>query len=484
MKGFGGKKYMGKLVTIGIPLYNMESTIGKAIDSCLSQTYKNIEILVVDDGSTDNSANIVKKYNDKRIRYIAKKHNSGVCDTMNVIVENAKGKYVAFLDADDEMLNTRIEKQYKAIRRAKIFHSKKMVASFCGSKMVDLKTNTISYINPNKLFKGEFGGGTGHSMYKVRDIKELGGFDTRFSRSADSALCLKFLVRGGHYAMVKEPLLIYNFIWTKDKEEYSQKEMQVFNDLVEEIVKPKDFSRKYLKNLNSHWKEIRENMKKDAKSGKLSFLNNYVKLVQIKRKLYLYLLLYCSVRYILEKRRLDEIEFREKFKLEPHTYLIDKLLKGCKYKKYLELGVFDGVAFNYINKNNKLKLAKCVDMNRMHTISDKYFCNMTTDEFFLKNDKRFDLIFIDADHRFEQVVKDFQNSLNILEKGGTIILHDTDPSSKELFADVYCSNSYKMNQYLDEKNDFQYITLPIGNCGLTIVRRKEDMRHLEWLNMG
>ena len=92
---------MGKLSVI-IPVYNAEKWISETLDSIVNQTYKDIEIIVVDDGSSDNSLAIVNGYaeRDDRIKIISKK-NGGVSSARNVGIENATGDYVAFIDADD-----------------------------------------------------------------------------------------------------------------------------------------------------------------------------------------------------------------------------------------------------------------------------------------------------------------------------------------------------------------------------------------------
>lgn len=95
---------MEKLVSIIIPVYNRENTIRECIESALSQTYKNIEIVIVNDGSADNTDRIVKelieKYNN--IKYICKE-NGGVSSARNVGIENAEGEYIVFLDSDDTL---------------------------------------------------------------------------------------------------------------------------------------------------------------------------------------------------------------------------------------------------------------------------------------------------------------------------------------------------------------------------------------------
>lgn len=229
-----------ELVTIGIPVYNMENSIISAVTSCLNQTYSNIEVLIVDDGSTDNTVSIIKEnISDARIRIYTRKHNGGVCAAMRNIVEQAKGKYVCFLDADDTMMPSRVEKQYTAIKSAECRYPSRMVASFCGSLVNDITKKAHYCIDPYDLWNQEakhpFGGGTGHSMYMVEDIKKFGNFDSRFSRSADSAMCLMFLMNGGFFAMVSEPLITYNFYWDKNKEDTARLENDIFKELRKEI---------------------------------------------------------------------------------------------------------------------------------------------------------------------------------------------------------------------------------------------------------
>lgn len=91
---------MNELVSVIIPLYNKEKYIKRCIDSLVKQTYKNLQIIIVDDGSTDNSTDIISQYKDERIELIQKK-NEGVSLTRNRGIESSKGKYIAFVDADD-----------------------------------------------------------------------------------------------------------------------------------------------------------------------------------------------------------------------------------------------------------------------------------------------------------------------------------------------------------------------------------------------
>ncbi|MFD1037204.1 glycosyltransferase family 2 protein [Virgibacillus byunsanensis] len=99
------------LVTVFIPLYNCEAYIQDALKSIIHQTYTNLEILIIDDGSTDNSVNIVNSYTDSRIRLIKNRSNKGIPYTRNVGLEESNGEYMAIMDADDISYVTRIEKQ-------------------------------------------------------------------------------------------------------------------------------------------------------------------------------------------------------------------------------------------------------------------------------------------------------------------------------------------------------------------------------------
>lgn len=89
------------MITVVIPLYNKEKQIARTLRSVLAQTYHDFEVVIVNDGSTDGSAEEVKKFTDPRIRLISQE-NGGVSAARNRGIEEARGEYVAFLDADDE----------------------------------------------------------------------------------------------------------------------------------------------------------------------------------------------------------------------------------------------------------------------------------------------------------------------------------------------------------------------------------------------
>ena len=90
-------------ISIVIPTYNRAWCINRAIDSCLAQVYQNFEIVITDDGSTDNTISIIKSYNNKKIKYFKFKENQGVIKARNNSIKNSIGDWIILLDSDDEL---------------------------------------------------------------------------------------------------------------------------------------------------------------------------------------------------------------------------------------------------------------------------------------------------------------------------------------------------------------------------------------------
>lgn len=103
------------LVSIITPAYNSEKFISETIKSVIAQTYKNWEMIIVDDCSDDRTCQIVNSWveKDKRIKFIRKKINSGAANSRNVALENSKGRFIAYLDADDLWYPNKLSKQVK-----------------------------------------------------------------------------------------------------------------------------------------------------------------------------------------------------------------------------------------------------------------------------------------------------------------------------------------------------------------------------------
>jgi glycosyltransferase involved in cell wall biosynthesis len=99
------------LVSVIMPAYNGEKFIGKAIESVLSQTYSNLELIIIDDCSIDKTRSVIQSFTDPRIRFFENKDNSGIAYTTNEAIKASVGEYIALLDDDDIAMPDRLEKQ-------------------------------------------------------------------------------------------------------------------------------------------------------------------------------------------------------------------------------------------------------------------------------------------------------------------------------------------------------------------------------------
>lgn len=145
------------LVSIITPMYNSEKFIEGTINSVLSQTYQEWEMLIIDDCSTDNCSNIVKSYiqNDSRIKYIRTETNQGVSHARNVALENASGQFIAFLDSDDQWESSKLEKQIAFMKESN------SAITFTAYELMDENTNKLNKairipktVDYKKLLKG------------------------------------------------------------------------------------------------------------------------------------------------------------------------------------------------------------------------------------------------------------------------------------------------------------------------------------------
>ncbi|APF23258.1 glycosyltransferase family 2 protein [Clostridium butyricum] len=135
------------LVSVIVPVYNVDKYIGECFESLSNQTYSNLQIIVVDDGSNDNSLNIIESYTNKFNEIIVlSQKNKGVSEARNLALKYAKGEYVLFVDPDDYLDNTMIE---KLLKKGLEFKSDIIMCGFC------LYYDTYSSKNKVNLYKLE-----------------------------------------------------------------------------------------------------------------------------------------------------------------------------------------------------------------------------------------------------------------------------------------------------------------------------------------
>lgn len=131
------------MISVIIPTYNRGSIIKKSIESVLNQSYVDIEVLIVDDGSTDDTEKVVANIKDSRVRYFRLEKNSGACVARNIGASLAKGEYIAFQDSDDEWDPRKLDMQLSFLRKGNFDFV------FCGMTRIMLEDSNKRYYYPN-----------------------------------------------------------------------------------------------------------------------------------------------------------------------------------------------------------------------------------------------------------------------------------------------------------------------------------------------
>jgi glycosyltransferase involved in cell wall biosynthesis len=189
------------LVSVVVPAYNAAATIRRALDSALAQTYAAFEIIVIDDGSRDETAEIVSSYDSPLLRLIRLASNCGESGAMNAGIEAARGEFIAFLDADDEWLPEKLTKQMAAFGA-----NPDAVLVTCGCKIFDMAGNaSMDFgVAPTGLAKREVWRGLLAATYiakpsvvaRASALREVGPFDTTLPIAADQDMWIRLAMIG------------------------------------------------------------------------------------------------------------------------------------------------------------------------------------------------------------------------------------------------------------------------------------------------
>jgi glycosyltransferase involved in cell wall biosynthesis len=195
-------------VSVVIPAYNAARYLADAIESVLAQSYKDVEILVVDDGSTDDTPSVATHY-EGVVRYI-RQDNQGVAAARNRGIGESRGRYVAFLDADDVWETAKLEHQVQALADQPGCLACYTAATVVEEGLVPVKVERRGPLAPTQLelfFANRIG--TPSSVLVDRDLlNRAGGFDTGLSQCADWEMWIR--LRGhASFCYVDEPLIQY-----------------------------------------------------------------------------------------------------------------------------------------------------------------------------------------------------------------------------------------------------------------------------------
>jgi glycosyltransferase involved in cell wall biosynthesis len=198
----------GPLVSIILPTYNRAHFLPEAVGSVLAQTYRNWELIVVDDGSTDHTREVAEGYGDERIRYLYQA-NKGCSAARNLGIKNSRGEFIAFLDSDDMWLPERLEVGMRAFEE---HPSAGMVCSGCyrvgndGAVVCESKADLPVIPFEELQVRYAIPGGTPSVTVRMAALEEVGLFDESLARNEDWDLWLR-LARRFEIRAVARPLV-------------------------------------------------------------------------------------------------------------------------------------------------------------------------------------------------------------------------------------------------------------------------------------
>jgi glycosyltransferase involved in cell wall biosynthesis len=240
-----------KLISVIMPCYNSNLYIREAIQSILNQTYSNFELLVLDDGSTDGTKSIVLDFKDARIKYYCEIENKGIVYQLNKGIENAKGEFIARMDADDISLPERFQKQIDFLEDPK---NHKIDVLGTDAVSIGKETSKIQFQNykPNQIsFLLNFFCPILHPTVMMRSkIFQKGlKYSDEYKYAEDLALW-RMIDNAKNIAILKESLLQYRIHQNQTNSNEIRKEVQKNSTLNALAIKSKR------KKFKSYWLPI------------------------------------------------------------------------------------------------------------------------------------------------------------------------------------------------------------------------------------
>lgn len=194
-------------VSVIMPVYNGEKYLGNAILSILNQTYRNLELIIINDGSTDKSKLIINRFKqkDRRVKIIDLVRNKGISNALNCGIEAARGNYIARMDCDDISVPKRIEKQLL------FFQQNKSQVDVCGTyfRLMNPAIGSEQKVIP--AFADDFKNGrppVHHPtcMIKRETFNKMGGYNTSYDDAEDIDLWFRWHANGVRFANIPEAL--------------------------------------------------------------------------------------------------------------------------------------------------------------------------------------------------------------------------------------------------------------------------------------
>lgn len=233
------------LVSIAIPCYNAEKWITRCIESALAQDLQSIEVLVVDDGSSDKSADLIRAFGDQI--HFEQQENLGGNAARNKLLEMAQGEWIQFLDADDELLPNKISSQLKEVNEnTDILYSPVLIDTWKdGQSVTQVPTsiNTDSSIE-EQWIRWELPQ-TGGALWSVQSLKKIGGWNIDMPCCQEHECYLRAIKEGLNFQYTPEALSLYR-IWSEETvcRKDPRKVIEVRSKLIDDMIEYLDESEK------------------------------------------------------------------------------------------------------------------------------------------------------------------------------------------------------------------------------------------------
>ena len=275
-------------ISIIVPSYNAEKSIDKCITSLINQTKKELEFIIINDGSTDSTEEIIKKYKDKRIKYFKNK-NSGIGKTRNFGIEKAKGKYLMFVDSDDYLENDACFSLFNKIEKN---NSDVVVSNFY--KVYDNRKESINILEFNNCTLEEkpdliniVNTAPWNKIYRTSLIKDNNVFFPENIKYEDAPFVLECLDKASKISQIDE--YTYNYV-IHNNSETTVRDEKVFDifkiiDMIRIYFSDKDYMKEeldyYIVSMLMNY-NIQQRNQKDKKIGmkfideSFDYLNKYV----------------------------------------------------------------------------------------------------------------------------------------------------------------------------------------------------------------
>lgn len=469
-------------ITVILQGYNNEGKFVTAIESILNQSFSNFELVIVNDGSTDNTLYEVNKLTDQRIKLIRNLKHTGKYASFNIGLRSAKGKYTCFMDSDNICMHRRLDIQLDFMESHPKVGCVGAVTELISNKgnvlgisrpPFDFKSIQVSLLKENCVNHSSL-------MFRTSFFKKHGLiYNTQLHNVTD----YDFIVRASRCFPIRniDAILIKRILYAKQmpednfRKEYDSVRLNQLKQLCSEASKEE---------CSLHLKLMRENLLTDSelKAG-LTWLNKLLEENE-KKRLYNSRCLYNLFGSVLTGA-IEKINTQKNIKaFLSRTDLINRLIQQFNYNSYLEIGV-NRPELNFDNIRCKNKTA--VDPVPLRTDIFK----ATSDEYFnqLNGNTKFDLIFIDGLHHYEQVARDINNALLHLNEAGTIVCHDMLPQNEQMQivprqTSVWTGDCWKAWAYFRMKRKDLNMFVVNTDFGLGIITKGKQQLFVPYKNIS